>query len=74
MSKSNNWRRRPPLPPILRWTAGVNPLPVRSVRVPPRTRRLQTTPDGRMPPDTGPLGRPFDFGAWEKWLNREEIP
>jgi predicted metallopeptidase len=36
-------------------------LPVRAVRVPPRSRPQRAGPAAAPPPDTGPPGRPFDF-------------
>jgi hypothetical protein len=49
------------LPPILRWHAPDNPLPVRPVRLPGRSRRQ--TVGLEAPPwlATGPADRPFDF-------------
>lgn len=49
----------PPLPLVLRWQGPDNPLPVRSIRHPTRSR----PPHGEAPPwlETGPPGEPFDF-------------
>jgi hypothetical protein len=57
--------RRParPLPLVLSWQGPDRPLPVRPVRVPPRSRRR--TVGLEAPPwlDTGAEGEPFDFCA-----------
>ena len=49
------------LPLVHSWTAANNPLPLRTVRVPPRTRPVRTGPDSRLAQHTGPVDRPFDF-------------
>ena len=51
------------LPPILRWQQPERPLPVRAVRLPPRSR--PRTIGLEAPPwlETGPTERPFDFCA-----------
>ncbi len=61
MSNFCNGRRGASLPQIHRWSATDNPLPVRAVRVPPRTRLMHVGPDARLPQETGPVGQPFDF-------------
>jgi predicted metallopeptidase len=58
-----NSRYRASLPLILRWTASDNPLPVRAVRLPPRTRQHHTGLDARLAYDTGAPGVPFDFSG-----------
>jgi predicted metallopeptidase len=61
VSKTSNRRPATPLPHIFRWTAPHNPLPLRAVRVPPRSRPHRAPPAGGPPQDTGPFDRPFDF-------------
>jgi hypothetical protein len=54
-------RRGASLPLVRHWSATDNPLPMRTVRVPPRTRNNRAGPDPLLPPETGPTDQPFDF-------------
>ena len=61
MVRTARLRPQPPLPLTLRWDGPANPLPLRPVRLPARSR---PRPVGREAPpwlDPGPAGRPFDF-------------
>lgn len=61
VTPNNNVPRTIPLPKVLRWKQPENPLPLRVVRLPRRSRpRLLGL---ESPPwlDTGPVDRPFDF-------------
>jgi hypothetical protein len=54
---------RPRLPLILSWGGPDQPLPLRPVRLPPRSRGRAPHPDAWAALPTGPDGRPFDFCA-----------
>jgi len=51
------------LPLELRWSAMDNPLPLRTVRLPARTRRQTTGLEAPPWLSTGPVERPFDFST-----------
>jgi hypothetical protein len=52
-----------PLPPVLAWHDPDRPLPVRAVRVPPRSREPELGLEAPPWLNTGPAGQPFDFCA-----------
>ena len=52
-----------PLPLVLRWDEPGQPLPVRAVRVPPRSRPRAAGLEAPPWLKTGPAGEPFDFCA-----------
>jgi predicted metallopeptidase len=49
------------LPVAHRWSGPENPLPLRTVRMPPRKRHQASELELRHAVDTGPTDRPFDF-------------
>lgn len=61
MARTPSLHEEVPLPLELRWNAANNPLPLRIVRCPERTRRPTTGLEAPPWLSTGPVHKPFDF-------------
>lgn len=59
------------LPLVLHWGKDAEPLPLRPVRLPPRSRRILPPPEVPSWLETGPHHRPFDFNSHMRALSAD---